>query len=37
LSNEYQMTISRTTIDKLGVKMYDSPSAAVSELIRAVQ
>lgn len=33
LSNEYQMTISRTTIDKLGVKMYDSPSAAVSELI----
>jgi hypothetical protein len=27
------MTISRTTIDKLGIKLYDSPSAVVSELI----
>jgi hypothetical protein len=30
---EYKMTISRTTIDKLGIKLYDSPSAVVSELI----
>ena len=30
---EYKMTISRTTIDKLGVKLYDKASAAVSELI----
>jgi len=27
------MTISRATIDKLGIKLYDSPSAVVSELI----
>lgn len=33
LENEYRMTISRTTIDKLGIKLYDSPSAVVSELI----
>lgn len=33
MENEYQMTISRTTIDKLGIKLYDSPSAVVSELI----
>lgn len=33
MKEEYKMTISRTTIDKLGVKMYDSPSAVVSELI----
>ena len=30
---EYKMTISRTTIDKLGVKLYDKASAVVSELI----
>lgn len=30
---EYKMTISRTTIDKLGIKLYDSPSAVVSEII----
>jgi len=29
----YRMTISRTTIDKLGVKLYDKASAVVSELI----
>lgn len=33
MKNEYRMTISRTTIDKLGIKLYDSPSAVVSELI----
>lgn len=33
MEKEYQMTISRTTIDKLGIKLYDSPSAVVSELI----
>lgn len=33
MENEYRMTISRTTIDKLGIKLYDSPSAVVSELI----
>lgn len=32
-AKEYKMTISRTTIDKLGIKLYDSPSAVVSELI----
>jgi len=30
---EYKITISRTTIDKLGVKLYDKASAAISELI----
>lgn len=30
---EYKMIISRTTIDKLGVKLYDKASAVVSELI----
>ena len=29
----YEMTISRTTIDKLGIKLYDKASAVVSELI----
>jgi hypothetical protein len=29
----YVMTISRTTIDKLGIKLYDKASAVVSELI----
>lgn len=31
--NFYHMTISRTTVDKLGIKMYDSASAVVAELI----
>jgi hypothetical protein len=29
----YEMKISRTTIDKLGIKLYDKASAVVSELI----
>jgi len=29
----YIMTISRTTVDKLGIKMYDKASAIISELI----
>lgn len=29
----YVMTISRTTVDKLGIKLYDKASAVVSELI----
>ena len=29
----YKMVISRTTIDKLGIKLYDKVSAAVAELI----
>ena len=31
--NKYKMTISRTTIDKLGIKLYDKVSAVVAELI----
>ena len=31
--SQYMMTTSRTTIDKLGVKLYDKASAVVSELI----
>lgn len=29
----YKMTISRTTIDKLGIKLYDKVSAVVAELV----
>lgn len=29
----YTMTISRTTVDKLGIKMYDKASAVVAELV----
>lgn len=32
-ANRYTMTISRTTVDKLGIKLYDKASAVVSELI----
>ena len=31
--NEYRMTISRLTIDKLGVKLYDKVSAVIAELV----
>ena len=31
--NKYRMTISRLTIDKLGVKLYDQVSAVVAELV----
>ncbi len=31
--NQYKMTISRLTIDKLGVKLYDKVSAVIAELI----
>lgn len=31
--NQYRMTISRLTIDKLGVKLYDQVSAVVAELV----
>jgi len=27
------MTISRTTVDKLGIKMYDKAAAVVAELV----
>lgn len=33
MANEYKMTISRLTIDKLGVRLYDKVSAVISELI----
>ena len=33
MSKPYVMTISRTTVDKLGIKLYDKASAVVSELI----
>lgn len=32
-TKEYQLKISRLTVDKLGVKLYDKASAVVSELI----
>lgn len=31
--SQYTLTISRLTIDKLGVKLYDKVSAVVAELI----
>ena len=33
MSNEYIMRISRLTVDKLGVKLYDKVSAVIAELI----
>lgn len=33
MANEYTMTISRLTVDKLGVKLYDRVSAVIAELI----
>ncbi len=32
-TSHYTMTISRTTVDKLGIKLYDKASAVVGELI----
>ena len=31
--SQYKMTISGNTIDKLGIKMYDKPSAVIAELV----
>ena len=31
--NKYKMTISRMTVDKLGVKLYDRVSAVIAELV----
>ena len=33
MANEYTMRISRRTVDKLGVKLYDKVSAVIAELI----
>lgn len=33
MTNEYKMKISRLTVDKLGVKLYDKVSAVIAELI----
>ena len=33
MSSQYKMTISRLTIDKLGVKLYDKVSAVIAELV----
>jgi len=33
MSNKYKMTISRLTVDKLGVKLYDKVSAVIAELV----
>lgn len=33
MSNKYRMTISRLTVDKLGVKLYDRVSAVIAELV----
>ena len=33
MSSQYKMTISRLTIDKLGVKLYDRVSAVIAELV----
>jgi hypothetical protein len=30
---KYKMTISRLTVDKLGVKLYDKVSAVLAELV----
>lgn len=32
-NNKYKMTISRLTVDKLGVKLYDRVSAVIAELV----
>ena len=32
-SSKYEMTISRMTVDKLGVKLYDKVSAVIAELV----
>ena len=34
MTNEYTMRISRLTVDKLGVKLYDRVSAVIAELHR---
>ena len=33
MANKYEMTISRLTVDKLGVKLYDKVSAVIAELV----
>ena len=33
MANKYIMTISRLTVDKLGVKLYDKVSAVIAELV----
>lgn len=33
VKNQYRMRISRMTVDKLGIKLYDKVSAAVAELV----
>lgn len=33
MSSKYKMTISRLTVDKLGVKLYDRVSAVIAELV----
>ncbi len=33
MSRKYKMTISRLTVDKLGVKLYDKVSAVIAELV----
>ncbi len=33
MPNKYKMTISRLTVDKLGVKLYDRVSAVIAELV----
>ena len=33
MTNEYKMTISWLTVDKLGIKLYDKVSAVIAELV----
>ena len=33
MTSRYRMTISRLTVDKLGVKLYDRVSAVIAELV----
>src|SRR3954469_13999143 len=33
MSKKYKMTISRLTVDKLGVKLYDRVSAVIAEVV----
>lgn len=32
MTNEYKMTISWLTVDKLGIKLYDKVSAVIAEI-----
>jgi hypothetical protein len=37
MSKKYKMTISRLTVDKLGVKLYDRVSAVMAEIVANIR